>query len=99
MAKSKEQSEPVPLGASDIRVSPVGIGAWAWGDFYWGSAPTDDFRAAFKTTLDGGITFLDTADNGTSNLFTSLNNTGNTYNNRVRGMVAMLMTLQRFNEQ
>jgi aryl-alcohol dehydrogenase-like predicted oxidoreductase len=43
-------------------VSPVGIGAWAWGDFYWGSAPTDDFRAAFKATLDGGVTFLDTAE-------------------------------------
>ena len=46
------------------------------------------------------IHFLDTADDGvTASLFASLGNTSTTYDTRVRGMVAMLMTFQRFQEQ
>ncbi len=46
------------------------------------------------------INFLNTADNGTTaSLFSSLGNTTTTYDTRVRGMVAMLMTFQRFQEQ
>ena len=38
-------------------------------------------------------------DNGASNPFLGLSNTGTPYNTRVRGMVGMLLTFQRFNEQ
>lgn len=44
------------------------------------------------------VNFLNTADNGTTaSAFSGL--TGTTYDNRVRGMVSMLMTFQRFQEQ
>ena len=62
MATQQPQSDTVPLGSSDLQVSRVGIGAWAWGDTYWGNAPTDDFRAAFRASIQGGITLVDTAE-------------------------------------
>lgn len=54
--------------------------------------------------LDGyrqlAANFLNTNDAGTgSSLFASLSNTSTAYDTRVRAMVAMLMTLQRFQEQ
>jgi uncharacterized protein (DUF1800 family) len=49
---------------------------------------------------DACIRFLDTADNGTTaSPFYALSNTSSTYDTRVRGMVAMLLTSQRFHEQ
>jgi hypothetical protein len=57
-----------------------------------GKANLDSYR-----TL--AVDFLNTADNSTANLFTSLSNTSATYDTRVRGMVSMLMTMQRFQEQ
>jgi uncharacterized protein (DUF1800 family) len=46
------------------------------------------------------INALNTADNGTANLFSSLGAiTTNTYQDRVRRMVAILMSMPRFNEQ
>ena len=46
------------------------------------------------------IRFLDTADDGvTASLFSGLGNTNANYDTRVRGMVAMLMAFQRFQEQ
>jgi uncharacterized protein (DUF1800 family) len=45
------------------------------------------------------IDFLNTSDTGTPSAFLGLGNTSATYDTRVRGMVAMLMTLQRFQEQ
>ena len=48
------------------------------------------------------IDFLNSNDSGVSNASTQFNillNTDATYNTRVRGMVAMLMTFKRFNEQ
>jgi uncharacterized protein (DUF1800 family) len=52
------------------------------------------------------INFLNTGDDvdqvtgaGTSSPFLNLNNTTTAYDTRVRGMAAMLMTLQRFQEQ
>ncbi len=58
-----------------------------------GSANLDLFR-------DAAIRFLNTADDGTTaSSFASLNDTSATYDTRVRGMVSMLMTTQRFQEQ
>lgn len=54
------------LGRSDIQISPMGVGAWAWGDrFMWSFGNThdeNDVQAAFNTTLDAGINFIDTAE-------------------------------------
>jgi len=57
-----------------------------------------------KANLDlyrvSAVSFLNTADNGTTpSLFSGLSNTGPDYDTRVRGMVSLLMTLQRFQEQ
>jgi hypothetical protein len=49
---------------------------------------------------DLAVNYLNTADDGvTPSLFTNLTDTSTTYDTRVRGMVAMLMSLQRFQEQ
>ena len=58
-----------------------------------GKANLDEYR-----TL--AIDFLNTNDNGVGqSLFTSLGNASAAYDTRVRAMVAMLMTLPRFQEQ
>uniref|UniRef100_A0A7C8YID9 Aldose reductase n=1 Tax=Opuntia streptacantha TaxID=393608 RepID=A0A7C8YID9_OPUST len=60
--------EKVKLGASDVEVTRVGIGAWSWGDTtYWNNFEWDDrklkaAKAAFDTSLDCGINFFDTAE-------------------------------------
>ncbi len=59
-------SERIPLGPTDLRISPIGIGTWAWGDRIWwgyGRGYTDaDLRAAFQASLEAGIHFFDTAE-------------------------------------
>ncbi len=56
----------VELGRSGIRVSPVGIGTWAWGDrlvWGYGRSYTDaDLREAFQAAVGAGLTFFDTAE-------------------------------------
>jgi uncharacterized protein (DUF1800 family) len=57
-----------------------------------------------KANLDlyrnAAVTFLNTDDTGTaSSAFSGLGNTSTTYDTRVRGMVSLLMTTQRFQEQ
>ncbi len=60
------QAEQVALGPTEIRISPLGIGTWAWGDrLFWGYGRgyTDaDLQAAFGTSLEAGINFFDTAE-------------------------------------
>jgi hypothetical protein len=62
------------------------------------------FPAEGKANLDlyrnAAVTFLNTDDAGTaSSVFSSLGNTTASYDTRVRGMVSLLMTTQRFQEQ
>ena len=63
---AREATEPIALGATDIRISPMGIGTWAWGDrFYWGygrSYTEADIQAAFQASLEAGITVFDSAE-------------------------------------
>ena len=63
---SQEQPEGVTLGPTDVHISPMGVGAWAWGDrFYWGYGreyTKEDVRAAFKASVAAGINFFDTAE-------------------------------------
>ena len=58
--------ERVKLGATDVEISPLGIGTWAWGDqVMWGyrkSYTDDDIHAAFDAVLAAGINFFDTAE-------------------------------------
>jgi aryl-alcohol dehydrogenase-like predicted oxidoreductase len=54
------------LGTTDIEISPLGVGVWAWGDKgYWGYGTTyskADITAAYKTSRDAGINLYDTAE-------------------------------------
>ncbi len=49
------------LGQSDIEVSAVGLGTWAIGGTWWGSAQESDSIAAIQAGLDAGINLIDTA--------------------------------------
>ena len=60
-------ADRVTLGTSDLSVSSVGGGAWAWGDRsgYWGSdwkSQTDKNLDAYRALLRGGVDFVDTAE-------------------------------------
>jgi aryl-alcohol dehydrogenase-like predicted oxidoreductase len=56
----------IMLGRSDIRVAPLGVGAWSWGDtLIWGYGQgysKSDVAAAFHASLNAGITLVDTAE-------------------------------------
>jgi aryl-alcohol dehydrogenase-like predicted oxidoreductase len=62
----------IPLGKTGIQVSPLGIGAWAWGDkLFWaygraasagGGFTDEDIHQAFNASLDAGVNFFDTAE-------------------------------------
>src|SRR4029453_14051794 len=60
---------PIRLPGSDVSISVMGLGAWAWGArATWGMGSYDrsyDFetiRAAYERTVAAGITLLDTAE-------------------------------------
>jgi aryl-alcohol dehydrogenase-like predicted oxidoreductase len=68
---AKPEQEParverVPLGQTGVRITPLGIGAWAWGDrLYWGFGrgyAESDVRTAYETSRAAGINFFDTAE-------------------------------------
>lgn len=54
------------IGQTDIRVAPLGVGAWSWGDrLFWGYGgdyDVSDVAAAFWTSLNAGVTLFDTAE-------------------------------------
>ncbi len=58
--------ERVALGRTDVQLTPMGVGAWSWGDkLVWGYGQgynDEDVRAAYTTTLDLGINWFDTAE-------------------------------------
>ncbi|XP_050382980.1 uncharacterized oxidoreductase At1g06690, chloroplastic [Argentina anserina] len=62
------EEQKVPLGASELKVTKLGIGAWSWGDTsYWNNFEWDDRKMkaaknAFDASIDGGITLFDTAE-------------------------------------
>ncbi|MCI0744608.1 MAG: DUF1800 family protein [Verrucomicrobia subdivision 3 bacterium] len=96
--------------AGNNTVNPVALlkaklpaGSWnnagAVADYFLGLLYAGEGRANLDLYRDSAINFLNTGDNGATSLFSSLGNTTTAYDTRVRGMVAMLMTLQRFQEQ
>jgi aryl-alcohol dehydrogenase-like predicted oxidoreductase len=64
--KSRQHPNLIALGGTELRISPMGIGAWAWGDrFFWGygrSYTEKDVNAAFQECVDRGVNFFDTAE-------------------------------------
>lgn len=57
--------EYVALGRSDLRVSPIGLGVWQFGDkgWGWGTAVTEeDALSVLQTAFDAGVNFIDTAE-------------------------------------
>lgn len=59
-------SKKIRLGATDLQVSAMGAGAWAWGDsLFWGYGKgygEKQVAGAFKASLEAGINFIDTAE-------------------------------------
>ena len=60
-------SERIVLGATNIRISPLGIGTWQWGDkLVWNYGTGDyndaDIQAGFERALAAGINFFDSAE-------------------------------------
>jgi aryl-alcohol dehydrogenase-like predicted oxidoreductase len=53
------------LGASDLEITPIGVGAWAMGgagwQFAWGAQDDDESVDAIHAALDQGINWIDTA--------------------------------------
>jgi aryl-alcohol dehydrogenase-like predicted oxidoreductase len=58
--------DKVQIGKTDVRVAPLGLGTWAWGDravWGWGSNYGEkDVDEAFNASVAAGIDFLDTAE-------------------------------------
>jgi len=54
-----------PLGTSDLRITPIGFGAWAIGgsgwEFAWGAQDDQESIAAIREALHAGINWIDTA--------------------------------------
>jgi len=53
------------LGNSDLKITPIGYGAWAIGggnwEFAWGAQDDDESVKAIERALDAGINWIDTA--------------------------------------
>src|SRR6201993_1084795 len=53
------------LGNSDLKITPIGYGAWAIGgsgwQFAWGSQDDNDSIAAIHRSLELGVNWIDTA--------------------------------------
>lgn len=53
------------LGTSDLKITPIGVGAWAMGGgqwaFSWGTQDDNASIAAIHTALDAGVNWIDTA--------------------------------------
>jgi len=53
------------LGNSDLKITPIGVGAWAMGGggwaFGWGPQDDQESIAAIRAALDAGVNWIDTA--------------------------------------
>ena len=68
-AVAPDLDAPIRLPGSDVSISVMGLGTWAWGDrATWGMDGYDSsynfetIRAAYERTISSGITLLDTAE-------------------------------------
>lgn len=92
-----------PVGLLRSRLSPDSWkDAGAVAEFFIGLIHPGEGQANLALYREAAVSFLNTSDSGTASPFATLtvSSTANsTYDNRVRGLVAMLMTLPRFQEQ
>jgi len=63
----KTSQDLIQLGKTGIKITTVGVGAWAWGDRmvwgYGGSGYTDaDIQQAFDVSMENGTNWFDTAE-------------------------------------
>ncbi len=60
------QLDLIPLGNTELRITPLGLGIWQWGDtMMWGYGKgygDADLKPVYKATLAAGINFIDTAE-------------------------------------
>ena len=60
------QLDLIPLGKTDLRVTPLGLGTWQWGDTmtweYGKGYGEADLKQVYEATLAAGINFIDTAE-------------------------------------
>ena len=68
-------------------------------DYFLGILYPAEGKANLDLYRQTAVSFLETDDAGIASSFANLGNTSASYELRVRGMVSMLMTLQRFQEQ
>ncbi len=58
--------EMISIGKTDLKVSPLGLGTWQWGDTgtwqYGVGYSQSDVEAAYRASRAAGITFFDTAE-------------------------------------
>jgi aryl-alcohol dehydrogenase-like predicted oxidoreductase len=58
--------ETISIGKTDLKVPPLGLGTWQWGDqgmWQYGTGYTQsDVEAAYRESRAAGITFFDTAE-------------------------------------
>jgi uncharacterized protein (DUF1800 family) len=96
-------TDPVTLLRSRLPLPADQLDAAKVADLFLGLLFPGEGAANLNLHRTAAINFLNTSDNGQStSLFSSLtvsNTAGTSYDTRVRGLVAMLMTLQRFQEQ
>ena len=93
------RSDPVGLLKRKL-AAPQWSNASAVADFFLGIIYPGEGRANLDAYKTIALNYLNTADDGvTASLFSTAFNTPATYDTRVRGMVAMLLTLPRFQEQ
>jgi aryl-alcohol dehydrogenase-like predicted oxidoreductase len=58
--------EKIELGSTGMMISPMGVGAWSWGDrLFWNYGrghSQEDVNQAFQTAIEAGLNFFDTAE-------------------------------------
>lgn len=63
---AESADDTLALGDRGLRVRPLGIGAWSWGDRLFWQYGSDygeaDVRQAFDAAVAAGVTFFDTAE-------------------------------------
>jgi len=61
--QTKQAIEVRPCGKSDLRLSALGMGCWAFGGGdYWGPQSQEDVNAVVRYAVDHGCNFFDTAE-------------------------------------
>jgi len=57
-----------PLGKTDLRISPIGLGCWQFSSGqglvgkYWPALPVETVRAIVRASLENGVNWFDTAE-------------------------------------